>query len=390
MKNRFKLVDDKSKKSHDVVFFDCDSGKSVFVGKRVKDLFHSAEVPIQFSTVFPMLDLQEIKSYINEEQEYHYTTLFNAQLFNVHFLNFNLSDTQLLAATFSLDTSYLETDEETINRLSAYNKIAGAFLSQDFLIASYNESFKDIFVNKDKEHYGKLFYHNMINSLYNMNIKTIEEALLKDGFWHDNVILETKEFVYNPYFILIRLGDVDSFDQYYRISYFPLTIGSYANKFKPLNPQMSRVYSKEYFVGIVEKRLNRFDEEKFLIFIDVNDFKAINDEFGHVAGDKSIAIMANIIEESFKGYIVSRYGGDEFTVFLDDNVKLEAIVKAIETIENRVKQEIGHKPRGKKHSISCGISKYPDNGKTLIELIECADKAMYKAKRSDKLFEFSF
>lgn len=117
-----------------------------------------------------------------------------------------------------------------------------------------------------------------------------------------------------------------------------------------------------------------------LMFIDVNEFKEVNDLYGHMIGDRVLVKIGKILKENTReNDIICRQGGDEFVIFLPDidshsNYKVIAsrIAKANKTIKvNNIEIHI---------SLSIGISFFPEDGRNIDELISKADRAMYQAK----------
>lgn len=133
------------------------------------------------------------------------------------------------------------------------------------------------------------------------------------------------------------------------------------------------------------KQAKRLRELLSIMFIDLDDFKTINDDLGHSAGDSYLKEISNrfknIIRESDT---VSRWGGDEFLILLPqvNNVK-DVLLFADRIIESNSESiKINKKIVYPKMSI--GISIYPNHGKSIKNLIKKADKAMYQAKYSGK------
>jgi diguanylate cyclase (GGDEF)-like protein len=124
-------------------------------------------------------------------------------------------------------------------------------------------------------------------------------------------------------------------------------------------------------------------ERKFAImFIDLNKFKAINDTYGHAAGDYVLVSVANILKYSIrKNDIVARLHGDEFVILFDDveehTEEVTAICHKIAGLMDRITyQEV---PLHLTASI--GFSFFPQDGKTVEELLNHSDKAMYNHKK---------
>ncbi|WP_100334227.1 sensor domain-containing protein [Bacillus alkalisoli] len=131
-------------------------------------------------------------------------------------------------------------------------------------------------------------------------------------------------------------------------------------------------------------RSKRHHHNFTLMFIDLDDFKIVNDTLGHDAGDMLLKdvvtrINACIREED----LVARIGGDEFIVVFEETNKdeIEEIAKRI--LENVSNPYMIHENEAK-ISLSIGVSMYPDDGQTKQTLIENADKAMYFAKNNGK------
>ena len=129
----------------------------------------------------------------------------------------------------------------------------------------------------------------------------------------------------------------------------------------------------------------RHNSKVGLLFIDLDDFKKINDTAGHQEGDRYLIEFANRIQSALKsGDIIGRLGGDEFVVILEDITDLSHVIKIIERILKLCK--IPFYIKDKKYYMSCsiGVSLSPDDSVSSEELIRKADMAMYQAKGSGK------
>lgn len=127
-----------------------------------------------------------------------------------------------------------------------------------------------------------------------------------------------------------------------------------------------------------------------MLIIDVDNFKSINDRFGHHCGDSVLSNMAKALRRLFRATdagVVGRIGGDEFLVFIENVSGREfaaAKAKEIVRIFGDMPMEIGGEL-----SCSVGVSFYPADGKDYISLYRCADKALYKVKHNGKV-DFAF
>ncbi len=134
------------------------------------------------------------------------------------------------------------------------------------------------------------------------------------------------------------------------------------------------------------KRCKRHGIPLSVIFLDLDGFKGVNDQYGHLAGSKTLtevgAILAEAVRESD---ILARYGGDEFVAVLPETPASGALVIA-ERIRKSIESHAFLKEQGVEARISAsfGIASYPDHALTPEGLIQKADQAMYRVKERDK------
>ena len=125
----------------------------------------------------------------------------------------------------------------------------------------------------------------------------------------------------------------------------------------------------------------RYGRAASLLMLDVDDFKQINDHYGHQAGDSVLAALGAVIDTSSRGSdICCRYGGDEFAVILPATDSREAGLLAERL---RVNAEHGM-PDGRQVTVSIGVASCSQNTSTAQTLVEKADAALYRAKRCGK------
>ncbi|WP_044975832.1 bifunctional diguanylate cyclase/phosphodiesterase [Ruminococcus sp. HUN007] len=131
-----------------------------------------------------------------------------------------------------------------------------------------------------------------------------------------------------------------------------------------------------------------------VLYIDLDDFKSVNDNYGHKVGDEVIRISAERIRKIISiRDMLSRIGGDEFILIISGVNRINEIASAI---SESLKQPIPVEETGSQIYVtaSIGISKYPDHAKDPSELIRCSDMALYNVKASGKngvrVFEAQF
>ncbi len=126
------------------------------------------------------------------------------------------------------------------------------------------------------------------------------------------------------------------------------------------------------------------DKLHALMMLDLDNFKGINDTYGHQTGDEFLIKLASGLKKSFcDSDVVGRIGGDEFFIFLRNIPEIKMIENKAESVL-KIVGEISDEYDNVSVSGSIGVSLYPDNGKNIKELYKNADKALYEAKNSGK------
>src|SRR6266545_7059065 len=146
------------------------------------------------------------------------------------------------------------------------------------------------------------------------------------------------------------------------------------------------LYNRRFFSVRLEEemsRYRRFNHPVSLVLMDLDGFKAVNDDMGHVVGDETLRDIGQILMKHSRGInVVSRYGGDEFAVLLVETSKTGARLYA-----DRIRQVVAAFPfsHGKTVTASFGVSSLPDDEAATSEaLFRAADEALYGAKRAGK------
>jgi diguanylate cyclase (GGDEF)-like protein/PAS domain S-box-containing protein len=152
--------------------------------------------------------------------------------------------------------------------------------------------------------------------------------------------------------------------------------------------QLTGVANRALFDKFADRYLNRARENGTmlaLMFVDVNEFKQINDTYGHNTGDKVMTRVASLLTESTrKNDIVCRYGGDEFLVLIPDIRERSDLPRIVARIYENKKRQIHQDGYEIRLSLSIGISLYPADGETIEALVEQADRFMYADKNESR------
>jgi diguanylate cyclase (GGDEF)-like protein len=144
-------------------------------------------------------------------------------------------------------------------------------------------------------------------------------------------------------------------------------------------PNRSLLYDR---LGLAVTHARRQGSLLALLFLDLDDFKAVNDSFGHGSGDRVLVELATRVRGSVRaGDTVARYGGDEFIVLLDKVTGAQdaahVAAKVLEAVRGPYRLD-GHEVS---IAASVGVSVYPGDGASPDELVKSADAAMYRDKR---------
>jgi len=129
----------------------------------------------------------------------------------------------------------------------------------------------------------------------------------------------------------------------------------------------------------------RSEHQLAICFLDLDDFKPVNDKYGHDAGDQLLIEVAQRITASIREEdTVSRQGGDEFTLLLNDIESYGQCKNTLERILHALAQPYSIDGNSHKITASIGVTLYPDDNEDIDTLIRHADNAMYQAKQSGK------
>jgi diguanylate cyclase (GGDEF)-like protein len=155
-----------------------------------------------------------------------------------------------------------------------------------------------------------------------------------------------------------------------------------------ITDELTGLYSKRHFRNTIEKKFQlyeKYGETLSLLMIDIDDFKKVNDTYGHPAGDAVLRTVAgrvlSAIRERDLGF---RYGGEEFAVLLQATESSGGVYVA-----ERIREQViaaatrvnGHELRV---TVSIGVASIPEHARTIRDLVSEADKALYVAKKAGK------
>ncbi len=136
---------------------------------------------------------------------------------------------------------------------------------------------------------------------------------------------------------------------------------------------------------IAVARAKRHQRQVGLIYIDMDGFKAINDNHGHAVGDELLRSFASTLKTNLrKSDIVSRIGGDEFIIILTELSSPAEMDRITQHLRNTCRESELMKDRGINYNYSIGTASFPRDGETIEALLDAADKRMYLDKQCEK------
>jgi len=206
-----------------------------------------------------------------------------------------------------------------------------------------------------------------------LNGKAIDQALLQDG---DKFEIGEQ---------LIRFEMLDEIDREFQQQIHRLLV----------HDELTGLLTSKSFFSELRREAARAEAESMpfcVLMMDIDYFKEVNDTFGHLVGSETLEEVGAVIKQTLRaGDVGARFGGEEFAAFLLDAdydqgmVAAERVRSAIEKHDfSAVRRGSTEPPCTHKITISVGVASYPDDGRDPIQLVELADSALYRAKRSGR------
>jgi diguanylate cyclase (GGDEF)-like protein len=186
--------------------------------------------------------------------------------------------------------------------------------------------------------------------------------------------------------IEVQAGEINQFATRLDVAYKELESTNARLKEVSFKDEVTRLYNRRFFsIRLDEEvsRYRRFNHPVSVVLLDLDGFKAVNDELGHGVGDETLRGVAELLLKHSRGInVLCRYGGDEFAILLVETPKAGAQIYA-----DRIRHVLAsHEfPHGRRVSASFGIACLPEDvGAAAEDLIHAADEALYAAKRGGK------
>ena len=206
-----------------------------------------------------------------------------------------------------------------------------------------------------------------------LNGKRIDQAFLQDG---DKFEVGDQ---------LIRFEMLDEIDREFQQQIHRLLV----------HDELTGLLTSKSFFSELRREAARAEAESMpfcVLMMDIDYFKEVNDTYGHLVGSETLEEIGAVIKQSLRaGDVGARFGGEEFAAFLLDAdytqglIAAERVRSAIEKHEfSAVRRGSTEGPRTHRITISLGVASFPEDGRDPIQLVELADSALYRAKRSGR------
>jgi len=156
-----------------------------------------------------------------------------------------------------------------------------------------------------------------------------------------------------------------------------------------IKDSLTSLFVKDYFFEKLSKKFKHPGElgaKLGIVMLDIDDFKNINDSYGHVVGDVVLKKIASTLSHlvSGTGDIVARFGGEEFIILVEGRERSEILGLAEKIRCSIESQELYFRRKKIKFTVSGGVAFYPEDGKDALSLADSVDKLLYKAKNEGK------
>lgn len=245
---------------------------------------------------------------------------------------------------------------------------------------------------------------------YDSPEQLLEEIKFVEKFWrypeqradYMKIVLENKTAVGFDFEFVRRDGTIGwmtisssgKFDEHGNLEYVENIISDITLK-KQSEIELTRCATIDSTTGICNRNaleghlstlLNASPSTTFaVVFIDLNNFKPINDNYGHYTGDKVLEVIAQrLVANCRKTDFAARLGGDEFIVILNGVNNKKTLSRITDVLLATIKEPIILGGTTHVISASAGVSQYPADGETTADLLKAADASMYDMKRSSK------
>ncbi|TCK90505.1 PAS domain S-box-containing protein/diguanylate cyclase (GGDEF)-like protein [Natranaerovirga hydrolytica] len=263
-------------------------------------------------------------------------------------------------------------DTLKLKEFNKYAEIATGYAKEEVI----GKNWIDIFIPQDAK-------EQLIDLIKNAtNIKEVQEHenqwVTKDGvkidvLWNNKLLYDTEGNIDEIVSVGTNITERKQMEsKLYRLAYYDI---------------LTELPNRAKFEVSISEKIQAMEpgQKCAILFMDIDNFKHINDTLGHTVGDELLVYISRYLDRCIKEpNIVSRIGGDEFVVYLQDVHTYEDVVDWINQLLMKLRKPWVLKKQEFFISLSIGVALFPDNGEDPIELMKNADTAMYCAKEKGK------
>ena len=313
------------------------------------------------------------------------------------YIQYSTYQNKEVAIIFDIDISDLvEAEQKQKKQAQILEQIHDSVISTDLndIITHWNHGATIMHGYSAEEMVGNTIYRLYLKEDI-QKIQWIKQQALLHGAFQDEIRKVTKsgDIIYTHVSLSVLKNESD---EIIGLTYYSQDITQKKEIEEKLKEQTEQLNFQAYHDALTklpnrilfEDRLeqaisnaNKHHEKLGLLFIDLDNFKQINDTLGHHYGDEVLKIIAKRFERCIRHEdTLARLGGDEFTVLIQDLKTSESVILVAEKIIDSLKPKIILENHELHISASIGISLYPKDSRSKNDLLKYADTAMYKAK----------
>ncbi|WP_251357817.1 EAL domain-containing protein [Kangiella sp. TOML190] len=264
-------------------------------------------------------------------------------------------------------------------------------ISDEGEVVAVNKAYQNITGFNEQEAIGQDFSFAISESQSPLFKQRLLTALERKGYWQGETFTQSKSGHTFP--IDMTVDQLEQprhhFENEYVCTFKDISRRkNYENQLKQMSyyDSLTGLPNRAFFIERLNLSLKNDRSQEFaIIYLDIDDFKKVNDFYGHQMGDELLKKVASLLNDELNDdEIAARFGGDEFCLFIPviDSINL---VDYSEQLLNRLLQRFKHSFSVLEHeviiSVSLGITYYPEHSDDMSELIKFADAAMYQVKK---------
>ncbi|MBN2546635.1 MAG: GGDEF domain-containing protein [Spirochaetes bacterium] len=267
---------------------------------------------------------------------------------------------------------------DIINNEFYTSELISGLAGDKTLSQEHNKLISRILKETGNDLYVKVLFYITYKTFSPEKAKKLWEEILKHKYYLSKVLKRNVEITVASLDYLTNIKD--------EIENPKLVGESFIGKIVELSSidSLTKLYNRIYFFNKIKEEFTRFSRYNItfsIIMLDIDNFKAVNDKFGHQKGDEVLIKLGYIINSLFRELdTCARYGGEEFMILLPhtDIDKAYIIAERLrKKVENIFRKDL-------KVTVSIGISNCPKSSKTLKLLIKKVDEALYRSKKNGK------